>query len=208
VGIVGEIFVRCNPFANKGLVEAIEKLGGEAWLAPTAEWVLYTAWVERYRLRRKGMAPWQALKLGLRWWYMVRRERLLYRAVGDVLAGRHEPSIDRIAAEGGKYVPPDFEGETVLTLGRTVLFAREGVDLVVNCAPFGCMIGNVTSAFFEHMVDSVPIPIVDMFYDGDQDNSVLAAFMHEAVRRHDNRRATRSAQPSREMRVIAGDENP
>ncbi len=208
VGIVGEIFVRCNPFANKGLVETIEKLGGEAWLAPTAEWVLYTAWVERYRLRRKGMAPWQALKLGLRWWYMVRKERLLYRAVGEVLADRHEPSIDRIAAEGSKYVPPDFEGETVLTLGRTVLFAREGVDLVVNCAPFGCMIGNVTSAFFEHMVDSVPIPIVNMFYDGDQDNSVLAAFMHEAVRRHDNGRATRSAQPSREMRVIAGDENP
>jgi len=53
VGIVGEIYVRCNPFCNAYLVEAVERMGGEAWLAPLSEWILYTAEVHRWKADRK-----------------------------------------------------------------------------------------------------------------------------------------------------------
>ena len=37
VGVVGEIFVRCNFYSNQYVVDAIESYGGEAWLAPFHE---------------------------------------------------------------------------------------------------------------------------------------------------------------------------
>ena len=43
VGIVGEIYVRNNVFANEHVVRSIEKLGAEAWMAPLTEWVLFTS---------------------------------------------------------------------------------------------------------------------------------------------------------------------
>ncbi|MBM4397394.1 MAG: hypothetical protein FJ087_17120, partial [Deltaproteobacteria bacterium] len=47
VGIVGEIYARLDPFANGYVLKAIEDAGGEAWLAPMSEWILYTVWVAR-----------------------------------------------------------------------------------------------------------------------------------------------------------------
>ena len=41
IGIVGEIYIRSNRFSNEDVVRQIEKLGGEAWVAPISEWLLY-----------------------------------------------------------------------------------------------------------------------------------------------------------------------
>ena len=49
VGVVGEIYVRCNPFCNQNVIEVIEESGGEAWLAPVSEWFLYTAYTQKWR---------------------------------------------------------------------------------------------------------------------------------------------------------------
>ncbi len=42
IGMVGEIYTRANKFANENVVLEVEALGGEAWLPPIAEWILYT----------------------------------------------------------------------------------------------------------------------------------------------------------------------
>jgi predicted nucleotide-binding protein (sugar kinase/HSP70/actin superfamily) len=41
IGIIGEIFVRHNKFANENIIRKVEALGGEVWLAPVEEWVYY-----------------------------------------------------------------------------------------------------------------------------------------------------------------------
>ncbi|MBI5664738.1 MAG: CoA protein activase, partial [Nitrospirae bacterium] len=41
VGIIGEIFVRHNTFANENIIRKIEALGGRVWLAPVEEWIYY-----------------------------------------------------------------------------------------------------------------------------------------------------------------------
>jgi predicted CoA-substrate-specific enzyme activase len=184
VGVVGEIYVRCHAYANSGLVETIEDLGGEAWVAPTTEWIMYTAWVERYRLRRSGMGPLQAARLALRWRYMQRKEHEAYRLAAPLLSDRAEPPLQEIADQGRRFLPPDFEGESILTLGRAILFKADGADLVVNCAPFGCMHGNITSAIFNQAAEAFAVPVVNVAYDGVGDaNSVVKTFIKAALHR-------------------------
>ena len=184
VGVVGEIYVRCHAYANHRLVDTIEQLGGEAWVAPATEWIMYTAWVERYRLRRSGMSPWRAAKLALRWQFMQRREHEAYRLAAPLLADRREPSLDEIVLRGRRFLPPDFEGESILTLGRALLFKNDGVGLIINCAPFGCMHGNITSALFNQAGGELDVPVVNIAYDGVGDaNSVVATFMKAALRK-------------------------
>jgi predicted nucleotide-binding protein (sugar kinase/HSP70/actin superfamily) len=43
VGIVGEIYVRNNVFANEDVISAVELFGGEAWMIPITDWILYTS---------------------------------------------------------------------------------------------------------------------------------------------------------------------
>ena len=54
IGIVGEIFVRLNRFSNEDVIRKIEQFGGEAWIAPLTEWILYVNTIAKGRsLRRK-----------------------------------------------------------------------------------------------------------------------------------------------------------
>ena len=84
---------------------------------------------------------------------------------------------------GRRLLPPEFPGESIITLGRAFLFGRDGADLVVNCAPFGCMHGNITSAIFDESREELGAPVVSIFYDGTEDNSVLNGFIYEALRK-------------------------
>ena len=98
-----------------------------------------------------------------------------------------EPSMEDILHEADHLLPVAFEGESILTLGRAILFGKRGADLVVNCAPFGCMHGNITTSIFEQMRETIGIPVVNTFYDGGTDNSLLGAFIHEAGQRKKDR---------------------
>ncbi len=202
VGIVGEIYVRCNPYCNNNIVRAIEGFGGEAWLAPISEWILYTAWMERYfaRLHRTGF--WNRTVVGLKTAYLFHRYHKFERAMDARLAHRHEPSVETILDHGKRFLPLDFEGEAVLTLGRAAAFADGGAALVVNCAPFGCMPGNITNALFQ---GGAGIPygarsssrkktgaygytrLLTLFYDGESDvNRMVGIYLRNAARRGDD----------------------
>lgn len=186
VGVVGEIYVRCNAFANSRVIESIEELGGEAWLSPVSEWILYTSWLERYLASKNGSGLLNAIALAAKWKYLSRIEHRMYKAVEGNLHDRKEPTVDAIIKAVGQILPPDFEGESILTLGRAILFKNDGADLVINCVPFGCMHGNITHSIFEQMRENIGIPVVTMFYDGIEDNKILSAFLHEAKEKKKN----------------------
>ncbi|MBP7582911.1 MAG: hypothetical protein KBA61_02675 [Spirochaetes bacterium] len=169
VGVVGEIYVRCNPFCNNSLIRVIEAAGGEAWLAPISEWVLYTSWFENYVARTTSKSVVKKLLAGLKNGYMFRRERLYEEALRPWLGDRFEHHVEEVLREGEKYLPLRFEGEAILTLGRAELFLREGAAMVVNCAPFGCMPGNITSSLFGIMQERHGRPVLTIFYDGESD---------------------------------------
>ena len=96
VGIVGEVYVRNNVFANEHVVRSIEKLGAEAWMAPLAEWVLFTSsmWNLRQNLDQKFST--QVVQGWVKWHWLRHWERKLYGAASPLLDDRHEPDLDDV----------------------------------------------------------------------------------------------------------------
>jgi predicted nucleotide-binding protein (sugar kinase/HSP70/actin superfamily) len=182
VGIVGEIYVRNNVFANEHVVRSIERLGAEAWMAPLAEWVLFTSsmWNLRQNLDQKlskalvqGWAKWQ----WLRYW-----ERKLYGAASPLLDDRHEPDLDDVLASAMTRLPDSIGGEAILTVGRAIEFVKQKAAMVVNVAPFSCMPGTITTALFRQVSAETGTPIVNLFYDGTgSQNRSLEVYLRTAL---------------------------
>jgi predicted CoA-substrate-specific enzyme activase len=169
VGIVGEIYVRNNAFCNEELIRHIESHGGEAWLTPISEWFLYTGAEDLRRFKdlpktfKEGLA--HATRL-IKSRFLLSTEASHYEAAGSILGDRHEPPITQTIEAAQPYLKFSVGGETVLTLGRAVMFARQGAALVVNASPFSCMAGTVTAALLAGVERAHGVPVVNPFYEG------------------------------------------
>jgi len=175
VGVVGEIYVRNSPFSNARLVETIESAGGEAWVAPIMEWLHYTAGFAE----PEGILDWVSNKVSDA--VVNHYEQRYYRIAGKLLKDRREPSIRQVRKHGAAYVPEKIEGESILTIGRAIAFMEQGADLVVNVSPFGCMPGSISSAILKNVSQQYGVPVVSLFYDGEEDFSgILEAYIRNA----------------------------
>lgn len=180
VGIVGEIYIRANTFSNENLINHIENYGGEAWVSPVNEWLLYTAWIEKWRAKQKLSNFIKNIYSTIKNVYLFQTEHKWYKLAGSIISDRLEHPIDEVIENGKKYFPVNFQGEAILTIGRALLFAKQGASLIVNCAPFGCMPGTLSAAVFQDIQNEIKIPIVNMFYDGETDlNSKLEIFLQK-----------------------------
>ena len=182
VGIVGEIYVRCNPFSNGYVIEHIERYGGEAWLSPLAEWFLYIAYLQENSATHRMEKLSDRVKSVIKNRFMSRQEHEMAALADAVLHDRHEPSIEEVVRLGTRRLPLNFEGESVLTVGRAEAFAKQGADAVVNCAPFGCMPGTITASLMQELQQQTGVPMVSMYYDGvGEINGPLEVFIREAA---------------------------
>jgi predicted CoA-substrate-specific enzyme activase len=176
VGVVGEIFVRLNTFSNGHLIDAIEEAGGEAWISPMSEWIYYVWDV----VARKG-GLFNALLLSLKRAWMQRVDHRIHSLFSPLLDGRGEPPVTSVLQHGRMFMPPEFEGEAILTLGRARIFAEQGASLIVNCSPFGCMPGRITSYLFQMHPGLFRVPVVNLFFDGIGDVSSQVAIYLESI---------------------------
>ncbi|MFQ5600308.1 MAG: acyl-CoA dehydratase activase [Candidatus Krumholzibacteriia bacterium] len=179
VGVVGEIYVRNNFYANESLIDSIERYGAEAWSTPLSEWMLYTT--------SKGHSPngngfslsAKAVRSFLSFHWMLHCQRKLREAASPFLDDRVEPHLGAVLEAGRSVLSENVGGEAILTVGQTIHFARQGVGMVVNVAPFTCMPGTVTAALFRQLADELGLPITSLFYDGTGgQNERLRVFLH------------------------------
>ncbi len=192
VGVVGEIYVRSDPFINNDVCRRIEQLGGEAWLAPISEWVLYTNHLAGLIIKEQEKGLTAVLRKVRNWietnLFFEKVEHLYYDIADPILHDRREYPIPEVMEEGMKYLPWQFEGEAVLTLGRGALFVKgDGAKAIVNASPMFCMPGTVTTSIFPKCEEDWGVPVICNFYDGSGDpNQSLVPVMHylcEAVKR-------------------------
>jgi predicted nucleotide-binding protein (sugar kinase/HSP70/actin superfamily) len=117
--------------------------------------------------------------------YFNHVEHGLYEIARDIIHDRPEPRIEDIVEAGMKYIPVEFEGESILTVGRALIFIeKEGVDAVVNVSPTFCMPGTITTAIFARIEDEKGVPIICNFYDGSgEPNKVLRPHLHCLTRK-------------------------
>ncbi|MDR3155112.1 MAG: acyl-CoA dehydratase activase, partial [Deltaproteobacteria bacterium] len=183
VGLVGEIYVRSNDFANEEVIRRLEALGAEIKVPPFTEWILYTGFVNNMRARRGGHL---LKRLRTRLTLMVQdRElsRLASAFNGFFPGGAKEPPVSEVVRLGEHFLDRAFQGEAILSLGKAVELYRHGAKGVVNIMPFTCMPGMVVGGLSARLRDLCGgLPLLNLAFDGQSQTNTqarLEAFMYQ-----------------------------
>ncbi len=183
IGIVGEIYVRSSDFLNDDLERQIEAYGGEAIKSSLTEWMFYTF---EAMFARQWKSLWERFNIPVqRWIYhkLSQLEHEYFQIVTEVLPERVEPDIRKILEFGSEYVPIEFEGESILTIGRALHFIRvEKVAAIVNAAPAFCMPGTITASILRSIELRYKVPVFSLPYDRSGDpNRILFSFLQSCT---------------------------
>ena len=173
VTIVGEIYIRHNPYANEFLIDELEKLGLKVELASMREWFMYTNEVHKIvALTEEGW--WELIKNRVRNLFQRKIEERLDAPFKSLTKGYEEPDVSEVLTLGEKYVDRSLRGEAILTIGKTIHSIKRGRDGVVNVMPFTCMPGNISSAVIPQIEKDYPdFPILSLSYDGSRQANYL-----------------------------------
>ena len=186
IGIVGEIYVRSHPFANKNIIARLEALGAACDLASLAEWIYYTNFTRIGASRRKKQVSNFLGNIA---------QRYLQRKIETALAGPLEKRFGQLAEEpiertiekASPYLHHSFEGEAVLSVGKIAEFYHKGFGGVVNVMPFGCMPSTIVSTQSRRLsADCGDMPILNLSFDGQEDPTLetrLEAFVEQVCQR-------------------------
>lgn len=165
VGIVGEIFVRSHNFSNEDLIKKLENLGVEVYLTPIEEWIHYVNTIAlRKALIKKDKSA--IIKILINKFFQWRVERKFTSIFKDFLKFLKEPSTKDLFKMASPYVPDSFEGETILSVAKTIDLIKRGAKGIINTMPFGCMPGSIVTSFLRFIQTQYNIPAVSMIYDG------------------------------------------
>ena len=185
IGIIGEIFVRCNRFSNEELVKKIEAMGGEVWLSPLDEWIYYIAFTGRRKaVFRKDFSA--IINSYIKEFYKNRIEHRYSHYFEGFLKNLREPTTRMIIKKAAPYVHDSFEGETILSIGKAVDLAERGASGIVNSMPFGCMPGTIVTSLLRGFGRVHDVPSISIPYDGTESSTTeiqLEAFMDQAKTR-------------------------
>lgn len=172
IGVVGEIFCRLNTFSNNDLVRRLEEAGAEVWLNDISEWIWYVNDDQFRALRLQGKSlSLEAFGAHVRNHFQHKDEHALASLFKEDFRGHEEPEdIREILVFAEPYLPPlGANGEMVVNAGKSVYFARHGVDAVIDISPFTCMNSIVCEAIYPRISrDNGNIPIRNFYFDGTQ----------------------------------------
>ena len=183
VGLVGEIYVRSNRFSNENLVTKLETLGAEVWMPGISEWIYYTNFTgKRKSWHRKELVDFFRTKTNH--FFQQKDEKRLEDLLNGGKHGEHEPKVEDIIKKASPYLHDSFEGEAVLSIGKSIDYIAKGAHGIVNAMPFTCMPGTVVNALLKRLrEDNENIPYLNMVYEGAEDSNSMTrmeAFVHQA----------------------------
>ncbi len=182
IGIIGEIYLRCNPECNADVARKIEQLGGEAWVAPISEWFYYTnaGYIYESFMRRMPHHVFLGLArdLAQKW-----DEHRLSKPFEGQIKNLHEPSTLKVLKLAAPYLHYSYKGEAILSVGKALDFIEKGASGIVNILPFTCMPGTIVSALGKQIREkNNNLPWLDISIDGNEGVNLetrLEAFMHQ-----------------------------
>lgn len=191
IGIVGEIFVRTNAYSNENLVRAVEKHGGEAWLASVDEWVYYVNWCATRSAVKRFEVP-RLLQVALQDRLQRRMAHRIEASMNGALLDGSDPNTRTLLRNAAPWLHHSFQGEAVLSVGKAVDMLERGVQGVILAMPFGCMPGTVATSLLRNVCDGWNAPFINIPFDGTASSTMslqLETFMEQAARRLRHRAA-------------------
>ncbi len=168
VGIVGEIYVRSNRFANENLYRFLEDLGLEVWLPPIGEWIHFINYTSKNWAKKLGLFR-TVLRYVIESQYLKWEEKKFYKLVKDILDTAEEADVEELMKLTQKYVDVEYEGgEVLLSVGKAVEYLHNGIYGIVNVIPFACMPGNVVTAVLKRIKEDEKkrVPTLTVSCDG------------------------------------------
>ena len=194
VTVVGEIYVRHNPYSNRFIIDELEELGIKVELASMREWFMYTNETHRETsLRERSYGEF--VKNRLKNLFQTLIEKGLESPFRSLVREFEEPEIEEILQLGENYLPRSIRGEAILTVGKTIHSIKRGRDGVANVMPFTCMPGNITWAIFTQIEKDYPdFPMLSLSYDGSYQANYLnkiRTFVSQVRGYHQSRKNSR-----------------
>jgi predicted nucleotide-binding protein (sugar kinase/HSP70/actin superfamily) len=187
VAVVGEIYVRLDPFANDNLVEKLEKRGLACLLAPFNEWLLYTTLNELQRFDEDRTVPGDK-KSGALMNRAVQNQivRRLHNAMGKPLAWGARTRVEQIIHAAKPYLNPELISEAILSLGGPVHEFEHGmIDGVIAVGPHECMPNKIVESQFFHVGEKTGLPTLVLSVNGEPiDPEILDRFAFEVYEQH------------------------
>jgi len=158
VGILGDLYVKYNSILNMDIYSLIEELGGEVLMPSFTETVAHFMDAD---VRLNGLDVKYKKGLSI---FEKKYESIFKGMIDDSF----EPSMDECFELMQKFgIKHYIAGETSMNLGRMLYYIEHKmVDAVVHLNPVFCCPGVVTASIFRKIQKYYNIPIIDLFYDG------------------------------------------
>jgi predicted nucleotide-binding protein (sugar kinase/HSP70/actin superfamily) len=153
--ILGEIFVRKDPFSNLGIAKRAAEKGFITRVSPVSDWIYYLNFMTKRGLQKpefSGFLGW------LEFFISDRTQQRIEKKIKKILAtsGLFDSEIidiEDIIRFSKHIIPPALKGEPGLIAGVTMRDALTKYAGIINIGPFGCMPVRFT--------ESVLLPITD-----------------------------------------------
>ncbi len=179
VMLVGEIYVRADPFANDFIVDKLERRGLRVRFAPISEWLEYADWVNSAEKGVNGAGNRLSRRIS------ARIQNHAYRVMAHELGWPERTRVLDSIEAAAPYIRRDLLGEAVLSVGGPVHEWRHGlIDGVVNVGPLECMPSKIAEAQLFCVGEREGLPSLSLSYNGDPaDPEVIDTFAFEIHRR-------------------------
>jgi len=182
VAMLGEIYVMLNSHSNQNIILQLEASGAEVVTGTLSEWFHFAD--ETKMDRDELFASWGSLvgtkALSL---YQRRIEHQMFARLAHLLRHPADPPMRKLFEMARPYFDPLLGTETLLTVGKVVDYAQNGVSGVVNVMPFSCMPGIVVTSLSARLrQDFGQLPWLDINFDGQKITNIrtrLEAFVHQ-----------------------------
>lgn len=145
VGLVGEILVKFHPAANNNVVEVVENEGAEAVMPALTDFLLYSAYNNKFKYEHLGRKKALYIKSML----FIKFIEFYRSCVSDAFRKsahfRPESTIEEIASGAESVMSLGHQmGEGWFLTGEMVELIKQGVTNIICMQPFACLPNHVT----------------------------------------------------------------
>jgi len=190
--VVGEIYVRCDPFANGFVIDKLEERGVRARFAPFNEWLEYVDWITHVRNKTGVDKATKHPALAHATSFVQNTiQSMTYDMMAGPLGWAKRTTVQDTLNAAAPYIRKDLNGEAVLTLGGPTYEHRVGhIQGVVSVGPLECMPNKLSETQFFHVAEQEGLLSLTLQLNGEPfDIEVLENFVFEVTERFKERHA-------------------
>ena len=180
VMLVGEIYVRTDPFANDFVIEKLEARGLRVVLAPLSEWMEYSDYASHAHGEQPGFSS------AFRRIVKARMQDFYYNLCARILGWTPRLNVTQAIDAARPYIREALRGEALLTLGGPLHEWSHGyIDGVVSAGPLECMPNKIAESQYYHATERVGLPNLTLSLNGEPiDSEILDNFVFEVYARY------------------------